>query len=288
MGQQSCDWSRRRVLSASTLGAAGLALGGGSLLLPAQPASAHSPLVSHNEIDDQLTYHFSRATGQLASPDPYNFQYNSTFYGRLESWLEFFYANTPGNWLKPMTLYISDTHRDTVIDGTNTLSMHAYGKAMDLCRLNMTTFTSTTQGNIYYMFQAFNARGNEINEPLGSTTWKRYWGGVASLMYYFDYTLHYYYAGHQDHVHADITNGTGNTRFSTVSPGTQVGFVQAALRNIWGYSTTIDSYWGSQTDSHSRSALARIGRSGGLTTSQANWLEFCRATTRFGTGKQAY
>ena len=64
--------------------------------------------------------------------------------------------------------------------------------------------------------------------------------------------------------------------------------MQSALTHIWGYATSVDGGWGPQTDGNSRLALARIGVTGGLTTSQANWLAFCRATFRFAVGKQSY
>jgi hypothetical protein len=43
-----------------------------------------------------------------------------------------------------------------------------------------------------------------------------------------------------------------------------------------------------KTDTVSRAALARMEKTGGLTTSQANWLDFCTASLRFGSGKQIY
>jgi hypothetical protein len=51
--------------------------------------------------------------------------------------------------------------------------------------------------------------------------------------------------------------------------------VQAVCTYIWGYSTSIDGLWGSQTDTNSRKVLQRLGLSGGLTTSVTNWRNFC-------------
>lgn len=266
-------------LTAATAG--GVILGGGAA--PA-PASAHGSLVGYNEIGDQGTWLFNRATDQIEPIGRYTFLYDQTFYNRLESWLAFHYVNTPGNWVKPYNVYISHIHRDTSL-GNGSLSYHAYGRAMDLCELWMYRWTTPTY---LERILAFNARGQEINQ--GSVQWKWYWGGVASLMYHFNYVLHYYYdSGHRDHVHADnAVSGSGSSTFST-SSATQKKFGQAALRYVWGYGdVVVDGAWGPISINRSNQALARMGRSGSLTSSQANWLAFCEGTTRFGTGKQSY
>jgi hypothetical protein len=276
--------SRRNLLRSATLaaGAAGSSVGASGLLLGAAPAEAHGTLASHNEIYGQSTYSFNRDTNVMGS-SPYPFSYDSTFYARLETWAGFLLANTPGGWAAPIRFAISAVHRDTYIDGTTTLSMHAYGRAMDIERIYMTANNNTT-GPV--LFQAFNLRGNQITSNI---QWGYYWAGVASLMYHFDYVLHYYYAGHADHVHADNTVTTGNTSFHTGSE-TQVKFVQAALNKVWSASPvlSVDGGYGPNTTTAANRVLARIGRSGSLTSSQTNWLEFCRATTRMGTGAQYY
>lgn len=283
--------SRRSLLGAA--GAAGLAaataggvlLGGGAA---PQAAAAHDPLVGYNEIADQGTWLFNRSTDAIvpgAEPGGRTrFLYNAAFYNRLEAWLNFYYVHTPGNWVKPFNIHISHIHRDTQLED-GSWSYHAYGRAMDLCELWMYRWTTPS---FLERVLVFNARGQELSQS--SVQWKWYWAGVASLNYHFAHVLHYYYdSGHRDHVHADNSvSGTGNSTFTTTST-TQKKFAQAALRFIWGYTdVAVDGAWGTISINRSNQALARIGRTGSLTSNQANWLAFCEATTRFGTGKQAY
>jgi len=106
--------SRRTVLGAAAAAATGVIFG-------AQPAAAHGTLVPHNEIDDQLTWQHNRVTNAVTGP--YTFSYNPAFYSRLETWLNHYYSNTPDNWIKPMKLYISHIHRDTLVP-SGSPSMH--------------------------------------------------------------------------------------------------------------------------------------------------------------------
>jgi hypothetical protein len=259
--------SRRVLLGAATLGVAGSVIG-----LSAAPAAAHSTVL-HNEINNQLIYYVG--SGYPGSNTAQGF--NATFYTRLETWLQFYWANTPGNWGNPMRVNHLGVHSDA--DST---SMHFYGRAIDLSTIQ---FTDSNTGGL---FTAFDCRWNLWN-PGSSTTLKRYWAGVAGLNYHVNYVLHYLYnAEHHNHVHADNqVSGGGSPTFSTGSR-TQVLATQATLKYIWGYSLIgVDGIWGPQTNGYANKALVRIGRSGTLTSS-GNWLEFNRASLRFGTGTQNY
>jgi hypothetical protein len=260
-------------LGAAALGAAGAAVGFG-----AAPASAHGTLAGHNEINSVPIYYVGSG-----EPGTNRTEYfNPTFYSRLETWLGFYYLNVPIPWIGPMRVNHLGVH-----DDDDSTSMHYYGRAIDLSRYIF------TDANTQTTFTGFDCRYNIWSGYTGSlliTTRKRYWAAVAGLNYHFKYVLHYFYnAEHHNHVHVDNeASGSGNSTFTTGS-SSQVYSVQAACRYIWGYSSiAIDGIWGPQTDSYSRQALTRIGRSGGLTTSQTNWLEFNKATLRFGTGRQAY
>ena len=70
--------------------------------------------------------------------------------------------------------------------------------------------------------------------------------------------------------------------------GTQTTSIQAMLNHVWGKGTGIDGVYGAQTTQHSNEVLARIGKGGSLTTSQGHWHAFLTATTRKGSGMQAY
>ncbi len=164
------------------------------------------------------------------------------------------------------------------------VSMHNFGRAFDLTRLYAT--------NAGVLTKVFNGRYDQWRSSTGSTlttTRKRYWATAASLHYHFKYVLTYVYnTAHWNHIHFDNqVSGSGNSTFSTGSTS-QVKHVQACCTYIWGYPTTIDGIWGPQTAGNSSKALARIGRSGAITSSQTNWLEFNKATLRFGSGRQAY
>ena len=241
-----------------------------------RPASAHGTLVGHNEINGQNTYLFNRTTNVMGT-SPYTFQYNSTFYSRLEAWEGAYYSLTPGHWIRPTNLGISDIHRDT-LKPSGSLSMHAYGRAMDIERIYM------TDSNTGSTFLAANLRGNQLST---ATDWKRYWAAVASLNYYFDYVLHWHSGDHTDHVHADNEiNGSADSNFRTGSQ-TQVTFLQASLNRIWGKSLAVDGSYGPLTRDAAADAVRRLGLSGYITT-QNNWLTYCRGTTMFGTGRATF
>lgn len=232
------------------------------------PASAHGTIVGHSEIWNARTYY--EVTGKASS-----FGYNPTFYSRLETFLKYWSQNTPSTWSAPLRLWSYGAHVDS-----GSIGEHNYGRAFDLSRIYATVGGSLTK--------VFNGRYDQWRTLSGTalaTTRRQYWATAAGAHYHFRHVLTYpYNTDHWNHIHIDnMVSGTGNSHFTTDSEA-QVKHVQACCRYIWGYSTTIDGVWGSQSDTNSRRVLSRVGRSGGLTSSQANWLEFNRSSLRFGSG----
>ena len=286
--------TRRSVLAAGALGAAGIMLpsmhgtlatdtvdgtlgdvGGAAGLETADVSACGATLITRSEIWDQPTWYDD------SSPAAASFSYDPTFYSRLETWLSFWYFNTPLSWLKPLRVYSLGAYSNRN-DGCT--SMHNYGRAFDLTRVYATINGTLGRG--------MSARYNIWRTWTGSDLTKirkQYWATSASLHYHFRHVLTYLYnTDHWTHIHIDNqVSGSGNSNFSTASTA-QVQHVQACCTYIWGYATTIDGIWGPQTQGNSSKVLARIGRSGSLTSSQTNWLEFNRATLRFGTGTQSY
>jgi len=263
--------TRRRLLGAAGLGASGLIV----VSTLGSEASAVT-LETHNEISGQPTFVQNLSTGSMT---PASFRWNPTFYARVETWHAFWRLNTPDHWTIPHRYGLNGVY-------VAKPGAHGEGRAMDMSRLE---FFNKQTGLMEIGFDGrFNVWRNQGGATLVETR-RRYWGTVASLMYHFRDTLHYAYnADHENHAHADNSvSGTGNSNFVTGSRA-QIKFVQSALTYIWGYNTAIDGGWGPQTDGNSRKALQRAGVSGGLTSSQANWLAFCRATFRFAVRKQNY
>jgi hypothetical protein len=262
--------SRRVLLGTAAAGAAGL------VIASAVGEADAATLVSHNEIGGQPTYYHNLETDGITRQ---SFSFDPTFYSRVETWFAFWRLNTPDHWTAPHRICLNGVY-------VNKSGAHGQGRAMDLGRLD---FTNTQLGQLV---RGFDGRHNVWKAQTGSTlanTRKLYWGTVASLVYHFRDVLHYAYnAAHDNHAHADNSvSGTGNSNLVTSSTA-QTTFVQSSLTYVWGYSTSVDGSWGPQTDGNSRKALARIGLGGGLTTSQSNWLAYCRATFRFAVGKQSY
>ncbi|GIH03880.1 hypothetical protein Rhe02_19470 [Rhizocola hellebori] len=257
--------SRRGLLALGAAAGAGLALGA-----QATPALAHDT-VTHSEIWNQPTYVEDLNTGSHTRT---SFAYNAAFYTQLENWLMDWYGYTPTNWIEPIEIWSNGVHVDKP-------GMHQYGRAIDISRMRPKNYND---GNV---FNGFIGRYDVWRSYTGSTLTtarKRYWGTVASLNKYFGVVLTYAYnSEHYNHVHAD--NSEANTFNRSTS---QVLMVQAVCNYIWGYSTTIDGVWGSQSDTNSRNALARFGRTGGLTTSTANWHAFCMVSLGQATGRFTY
>ncbi|HEX6755734.1 MAG TPA: hypothetical protein VF109_07280 [Mycobacteriales bacterium] len=266
MVETSQPLPRRRVLQ---LGALGAAVGAASAAGVIRPTPAWA-LVSYNEIWGQRTYY--EGTGQ-----PSYFSYEPGFYARLETWLQYWYVNTPGTWLTPLRVWSYGAY-------VNKPGAHGLGRAFDLTRLYV-----TSGGTITRTFRADYNNWRNLTGTELTLIRRWYWGTSASLHYHFRHVLTYpYNSEHWNHIHIDnLISGSGNSNFATSSEA-QVKHVQACCTYIWGYSTTIDGIWGPQSDTNSRRVLARVGRSGGLTTSQSNWLLFNHVSTRYGMGTQAY
>ncbi|PZS26090.1 MAG: hypothetical protein DLM58_21280 [Pseudonocardiales bacterium] len=261
--------SRRRVLQLAGLGAAGLAVGS---LATAAPASAHGPLARHDEIWNAITHY--DVTGQ-----PSSFDYNPAFYGRLETFLAYWYANTPVIWRQPLRVWTYGAHYDGRVS-----EAHNYGRGFDLTRI-----VAMINGAPTKVFDGHYDEWRSLTGAELATTRRRYWATSACAHYHFRNVLTYpYNTDHWNHIHIDnLVSGTGNSHFDTGSEA-QVKHVQACCTYIWGYATAIDGVWGTQSDANSRRVLSRIGRTGGLTSSQPNWLEFNRTSVRFGSGRQDF
>ena len=227
-------------------------------------------LATHSEVNFWPTYY--EPTGAAAS-----FQYDPTFYSRLEAWASYHYIHSPVSWLNPGKLYSYGAY-------VNKPGAHGSGRAFDLSRLYLTVNGASTP--------VCSARYDIWRTYTGSTLTtyrKRYWGTAAGIFRHFQYVLTYLYdTDHWNHIHIDnLVSGSGNSVFSTSST-TQVQFVQASLVYVWGYTAvSIDGAYGPQTSDYASRALDRSGSTGSL-TALANWQRFCETTLRFGTGRQSY
>jgi hypothetical protein len=239
------------------------------------PGVCGSTVFQHSELLGMVTPYEETAS-------PMSFSYNDGFYARCESWFQFFRANTPTAWGPPFEIWSWGVY---VNKGDGCKSFHNLGRAFDLTHIYATD-PATGKRN-----EVFNARHDQWISQTGSTlatTRKRYWGTAASVNYHFRSALTYFYNDdHNNHLHFDNgLSGSANSSFATDSDA-QVEHVQAALTYVWGETVDIDGVYGPKSSAAAGRVLSRIGRSGALTT-QANWLEFNRATLRFASGTQAY
>jgi hypothetical protein len=268
----------------SALGLAGAAAA--CLVVGAAPrAAAHGTLVQRNEIWGQPTHYYNGSVNNSRTPTW--FYYNPTTYTQAEDWFAYYYALTPGSWLNPSHLWLNGVH-----DDDDKASMHLYGRAIDLQYVYM-----TINGSLQ---QAFNADYLWWRTTPSIVTYrKRYWAFCASLNYFFNPVLHYWFTpdrfsdakdySHQRHVHAD--DGASG-------PGVEPGFVATSARTVQTYNVQsclvyiwniglprygIDGSWGSETDGAVRLALSRIGRSGTI-TNIGNYRAFLSESVRAGTG----
>lgn len=237
-------------------------------------AACGASVTAQSEIANVPTYYESSGTAT-------SFSYDATFYSRLETWWNFWYINTPSSWTTPGRMWGLGAYKDRM-DGC--VSMHNYGRALDITRLYISTPSLT---------KVFDGRYNVWQSQTGTTlttTRKRYWATVASLHYHFRSVLTYLYnSDHDNHVHADNGySGVGDSTFlANVYP--QVQHVQACLVYIWGYNNVpLNGLWDQATADAAKAALQRAGINGWITDSQENWLQFNKASLRFGTGKQTY
>lgn len=241
------------------------------------PGACGSTVWPHNEILGFVTPYEPHEDGKTDT-----FYYNAAFYTRLETWFQFFRANTPVAWGPPFQIWTYGAYNNR---GDGCDSFHNLGRGFDLSRIYATDPQTGTSHLV------FNARYDRWRTQTGATlatTRRRYFAGAASVYHHFRDTLTYLYnSSHHNHVHCDNKqSGTGNSTFGTGATS-QVQHVQASLAYVWGQSVSIDGIWGPQTSAAVGRVLTRIGRGGSLTT-QANWLEFNRATLRFGSGRQVY
>lgn len=271
----STEMSRRVFLRRSGIVVAGIAAGAGSqLVLPAGHAAAHGTIESYPGVWGQRTVY--EVTGNLAS-----FGYRPSFHDRMSSWLEFWYNNTPFNFLKPIRVWTYGVHTDSRVS-----EAHNNGRGFDLSRI----YATGTDGDLHRRFFARHDLWKDDPADQLANTRRHYWATSASIHHHFQHVLTYLYnAAHDNHIHIDnLVSGSGNSTFHTDSRA-QVQHVQACCRYIWGKSTTIDGVWGPQTRDHSTDVLRRIGReSGTIASSQANWLAFNRASCRKGYGVESY
>jgi hypothetical protein len=268
-------FSRRMFLHRSGVAAAALLVGSSAQLwLPTRRAAAHGTIETYPGVWGQRTVY--EITG-VQTP----FDYRPSFHDRMGSWLEFWYNNTPSNFLKPMRIWTVGVHNDERVSES-----HNNGRGFDLTRIYATGFDDKLHRRFFGRYDIW----KDWSGSSFKAARRKYWATSASVHHHFQDVLTYPYdSDHHSHIHLDnLVSGGGNSTFHTDSRA-QVLHVQACCRFIWGKSTTIDGVWGPQTRRHSTEVLRRIGRSEGtIASSQANWLAFNRATLRKGYGVESY
>lgn len=265
MTDRPTDPTRRLVLGGALAGTAlgGLALAGAS------PAAAHGTIVTYPGINGAPTTY--EVTGTSAS-----WGYTTGFHDRLNSWLQFWDANTPASWGNASRVWGYGAHYDGRVS-----TAHNAGRGFDLSRIYV--------GSQRMFFARQDIWSGYADEELRLNR-RRYWATSAACHHHFRNVLTYLYnADHANHIHIDnLESGAGNSTLDTGSRA-QVQHVQACCRLVWGLDTTIDGTWGTQTANHATRVLRAAGvESGGIASSQANWLAFNRHTMRRGYGTQTY
>jgi hypothetical protein len=208
------------------------------------------------------------------SKSPATIIINEAFFQQLYNWRNWWQANCPWPWTTELWNLGAYNKRD----GTCS-SWHEAGRALDFTALKDDVTTIHFWGR-YDIWKDL---------PNAAAHYRRYWAGAASLHYHFRSVLTYYYnAAHHNHIHID--NGESGTALTTFSSGSkaQVQAVQGICGNIWGYPCGTDGVWDSAVSSAASKVLQRAGRPGSLTDSVNHWRSFLYASTRQGTGKQAY
>jgi len=261
--------SRRKMLGMVAGGA--LVAGTAGLLYPGTPANAHGDITSFPGVGGERTVY--EISGDLA-----DFGYRPSFHDRMGEWLDFWFVNTPANYLKPMRLWTYGVHNDSRVS-----EAHNQGRGFDLTRI----YATNSSGDLVRRF--FGRHDIWGGDADIAETRRHYWATAASLHHHFRNVLTYLYnADHDNHIHIDnLVSGLSNSEFDT-SSAAQVQSVQACCRYIWGKDTDIDGVWGPQTNNHSHDVLVRIGEGGFLTGPQAKWLAFNRASCRKGFGTEEF
>ncbi|MFC7490450.1 MULTISPECIES: hypothetical protein [unclassified Knoellia] len=203
-----------------------------------------------------------------------SFRFNTTMHSRLKVWQSFWDANTPYPAMDRIDSYGAYVDR-----GDGCVSLHNYGRAFDIA-------SAWTGGTRHFSARYDTWKAWTGTELTGVRV--QYWAAAASLHMHFEHTLTYLYnTAHHNHFHVD--NSRSGAGLSVLSKsGTQTYSIQAMLNYVWAKGTGIDGVYGAETTQHSNEVLARIGMGGTLTTSQSHWHAFLTATTRKGTGMQAY
>lgn len=237
-------------------------------------------LVTNSEIWDAPTYY--EVTGKTKK-----MRYEPVFYDRLETWLEFWWANTPLNWSEPLQIWSLGAY--VPVAQRRSTGGHNAGRGFDL-----TAIYAEVDGTLTKVFDGRYDRWRKDQDKETVRRW--YWATCASINYHFQSTIHYEYnKKHWNHIHIDnLVSAGGDSNFSPVKTATtkasdsQVKHVQACCTYIWDYPTNIDGKWGTTTLGNWEKVLTLIGIDGPLTTNQVNWQAFNYASIRFGTGAQTY
>lgn len=199
---------------------------------------------------------------------------NEGFFQQLYDWRMFWQANVPYSWSTQLWNFGAYSARD----GSCT-SWHEAGRAFDITSLR----DDVTTMHFWCRYDLWKSLSNAAAHR------RKYWAGAASLHYHFRSVLTYFYnSDHHNHIHVD--NGESGSSLSTFSTGSkaQVQAVQGVCANIWGYPCGSDGVWDSAVNTNSARVLSRIGVGGYLTSGQAYWQAFLRASVRHATGKQTY
>jgi len=272
--------SRRRALR---LGAAALAGGAGALAGVSPAGSAYAGDVSTTVCVDtgSLTWHTAIGGASLineSSRSQRDERFNEAFFQRLYNWRFFYNDHNPWSLLSQVWNYGAYADR-----GDGCVSMHNYGRALDITR-----GYGPDTGNTLQFLARYDIWKNYTGDTLVLYR-RRYWAAAASLHHFFRHTLTYRFnTDHHNHIHVDNElSGTGYSTFSTGST-TQVQSVQAMLSYVWGYSERNTSWSEGIDGDRCAAVLTRIGVGGRITSGQSYWLAFLRATVRKGTGLQSY
>ncbi|HEX6681503.1 MAG TPA: hypothetical protein VF062_01820 [Candidatus Limnocylindrales bacterium] len=289
----SHDLSRRGVLAAG-VGAAGILLTPSIAHADESLATGDDPAVPHHDVEtagapgqlDIVPLAMTQRNSINGTPLYYEptraratFTFDQTFYDQLVAWRNQLGTLVPDSWGGPPTrIYSYGAY-------VNKPGMHGLGRGFDLASVNFTG----TDGDF---IKGFDCRYDQWRDGSAVTLWRRrYWTLSASLHHRFKHVLTYVFnAEHHNHIHVD-NDGYGSNNSASFSTGSsaQVQHVQAVCRYLWGYSTTIDGSWGSQTQSHSTAVLRRIGYdSGTITSDSLNWRAFNRYSVLHGSGKQTF
>lgn len=276
----SSQLTRRGLLVAGTLGAAGLvASGAGTVWLfhrmdasppvdvplddggGEQPQGGTCVAASSLVVKDAIGGAALRYTDEATRS---SYRFDADFHAQLVGWL--------GAWNRATGASVTaiETYGVFVEGNDNCHSWHAAGRAIDIARV---------------------WTGHSVQVSCRSDLWtssssaeqavqrKRYWRLAASLHRHFAYVLTYHFDDrHHNHMHVDNSVSGGTSEFTTRSR-VQNQAVQEICTQLWGRRVAISGSWDSATRSASRAVLDDLGRSGALTSGD-NWHVFLDASMR--------